>query len=152
RQGGAWTLDTGDGARPFLWRSHASANPNLAYGLRITLQGHESAGTVVLHGDRAYVFREDGSHVLELYDALTHSQDTQGEHGAGLAAPMPGKIISISVKAGDKVEKGQPLLVMEAMKMEYSIVAEVEGTVAPLRYGPGDSVREGELIADIIQA
>ncbi len=149
RQGGAWTLDTGDGARPFLWRSHASANPNLAYGLRITLQGHESAGTVVLHGDRAYVFREDGSHVLELYDALTHSQDTQGEHGAGLAAPMPGKIISISVKAGDKVEKGQPLLVMEAMKMEHTISATADGTVGEVFYGVGDQVTEGAELVSI---
>jgi len=149
RQGGAWTLDTGDGARPFLWRSHASANPNLAYGLRITLQGHESAGTVVLHGDRAYVFREDGSHVLELYDALTHSQDTQGDHGAGLAAPMPGKIISISVKAGDKVEKGQPLLVMEAMKMEHTISATADGTVGEVFYGVGDQVTEGAELVSI---
>ncbi len=149
RQGGAWTLDTGDGARPFLWRSHASANPNLAYGLRITLQGHESAGTVVLHGDRAYVFREDGSHVLELYDALTHSQDTQSEHGAGLAAPMPGKIISISVKAGDKVEKGQPLLVMEAMKMEHTISATADGTVGEVFYGVGDQVTEGAELVSI---
>lgn len=149
RQGGAWTLDTGDGPRPFLWRSHASANPNLAYGLRITLEGHESAGTVVLHGDRAYVFREDGAHVLDLYDALTHSQDTQGDHGAGLAAPMPGKIISISVKAGDTVEKGQPLLVMEAMKMEHTISATADGTVAEVFYAVGDQVTEGAELVSI---
>ena len=149
RQGGAWTLDTGAGPQPFLWRSHASANPNLAYGLRITLAGHESAGTVVLHADRAHVFGDDGVHVLELYDPLAHAQDTQGEHGGGLTAPMPGKIISISVKAGDTVEKGQPLLVMEAMKMEHTISAPGDGKVEEVFYGVGDQVTEGAELVSI---
>ncbi len=148
RQGGAWTLDSGAGPQAFLWRAHASANPNLAYGLRVTLDGHESAGTVVLHADRAHVFGEGGVHVLDLYDPLAHSQDTQGEHGGGLTAPMPGKIISISVKAGDAVEKGQPLLVMEAMKMEHTISAPADGKVTEVFYAVGDQVTEGaELVA-----
>ncbi|CAB3670743.1 acetyl/propionyl/methylcrotonyl-CoA carboxylase subunit alpha [Achromobacter aegrifaciens] len=148
RQGGAWTLDSGTGPQAFLWRAHASANPNLAYGLRITLDGHESAGTVVLHAEKAHVFGEGGVHVLDLYDPLAHSQDTQGEHGGGLTAPMPGKIISISVKAGDTVEKGQPLLVMEAMKMEHTISAPADGKVSEVFYGVGDQVAEGaELVA-----
>jgi 3-methylcrotonyl-CoA carboxylase alpha subunit len=148
RQGGAWTLDSGSGPQAFLWRAHASANPNLAYGLRITLDGHESAGTVVLHAEKAHVFGEGGVHVLDLYDPLAHSQDTQGEHGGGLTAPMPGKIISISVKAGDTVEKGQPLLVMEAMKMEHTISAPADGKVSEVFYGVGDQVAEGaELVA-----
>lgn len=149
RQGGAWTLDAGSGPQPFLWRSHASANPNLAYGLRITLAGHENAGTVVLHADRAHVFGEGGVQVLELYDPLAHAQDTQGEHGGGLTAPMPGKIISISVKAGDTVEKGQPLLVMEAMKMEHTISAPADGRVGEVFYGVGDQVTEGAELVSI---
>ena len=149
RQGGAWTLDAGSGPQPFLWRSHASANPNLAYGLRVTLAGHEYAGTVVLHADRAHVFGEGGVHVLELYDPLAHAQDTQGEHGGGLTAPMPGKIISISVKAGDTVEKGQPLLVMEAMKMEHTISAPANGRVEEVFYGVGDQVTEGAELVSI---
>ena len=149
RQGGAWTLDAGSGAQPFLWRSHASANPNLAYGLRITLAGHENAGTVVLHADRAHVFGEGGVHVLELYDPLAHAQDTQGEHGGGLTAPMPGKIISISVKAGDTVEKGQPLLVMEAMKMEHTISAPADGKIEEVFYSVGDQVTEGAELVSI---
>ena len=128
RHGKDWTLDAGDGPQPFLWR--AQANAGGAFALRVTLGGHESAGTVALHADRAYVFTDAGSHALELYDPLAHSQDTQGEHGGGLTAPMPGKIISIAVKAGDTVEKGQPLLVMEAMKMEHTISAPADGKVA----------------------
>jgi len=64
---------------------------------------------------------------------------------------MSGVIAAVAVQPGDRVAPGDVLAVIEAMKMEYSIVADVDGTVANLRYGPGDSVREGELIADIVQ-
>ncbi|MCZ8392579.1 acetyl/propionyl/methylcrotonyl-CoA carboxylase subunit alpha [Achromobacter xylosoxidans] len=146
RQGGDWTLDSGDGARPFAWRAEDINGP--ARVLRITLDGRERAGTVVLHADKAHVFGDGGARVLDLYDPLAHAQDTQGDHGGGLTAPMPGKIISIAVKAGDSVAKGQPLLVMEAMKMEHTISAPADGKVEELFYAVGDQVTEGaELVA-----
>jgi 3-methylcrotonyl-CoA carboxylase alpha subunit len=52
-------------------------------------------------------------------------------------------VVSFSVKAGDKVAKGQPLAVMEAMKMEHTIAAPADGTVEELLYAPGDQVTEG---------
>ena len=56
-------------------------------------------------------------------------------------------MVSIAVKAGDKVSKGQPLAVMEAMKMEHTIAAPADGVVQELLYAPGDQVSEGaELI------
>ncbi|WP_324613793.1 acyl-CoA carboxylase biotin carboxyl carrier protein subunit, partial [Achromobacter xylosoxidans] len=146
RQGADWTLDGGDGARPFAWRAENVNGP--ARVLRITLDGRERAGTVVLHADKAHVFGDGGARVLDLYDPLAHAQDTQGDHGGGLTAPMPGKIISIAVKAGDSVTKGQPLLVMEAMKMEHTISAPADGKVEELFYAVGDQVTEGaELVA-----
>ncbi|MFY3081073.1 acetyl/propionyl/methylcrotonyl-CoA carboxylase subunit alpha [Achromobacter xylosoxidans] len=146
RQGADWTLDSGDGARPFAWRAGNVNGP--ARVLRITLDGRERAGTVVLHADKAHVFGDGGARVLDLYDPLAHAQDTQGDHGGGLTAPMPGKIISIAVKAGDSVTKGQPLLVMEAMKMEHTISAPADGKVEELFYAVGDQVTEGaELVA-----
>ncbi len=60
---------------------------------------------------------------------------------------MPGKVVSFAVKAGDAVTKGQPLAVMEAMKMEHTIAAPADGVVQELLYAPGDQVTEGaELI------
>ena len=56
---------------------------------------------------------------------------------------MPGKVVSFAVKAGDKVKAGQALAVMEAMKMEHTISAPQDGTVAELLYAPGDQVAEG---------
>ena len=56
---------------------------------------------------------------------------------------MPGKVIAFLAKAGDAVKQGQPLAVMEAMKMEHTITAPRDGTVAELLYAVGDQVGEG---------
>src|SRR3546814_11468891 len=77
-----------------------------------------------------------------------YAQGEGGGHACGLTAPMPGKIISISVKAGDTVKGGDALLVMEAMKMEHTITAPADGTVQELFFQVGDQVKERpELIA-----
>src|SRR3546814_14880543 len=83
-----------------------------------------------------------------MHDAVVHAQGEGGGHAGGLTAPMPGKIISISVKAGDTVKGGDALLVMEAMKMEHTITAPADGTVQEVFFQVGDQVSEGaELIA-----
>ena len=56
---------------------------------------------------------------------------------------MPGKLVSFAVKVGEKVAKGQPLAIMDAMKMEHTIASPAVGTVAELLYAPGDQVAEG---------
>jgi 3-methylcrotonyl-CoA carboxylase alpha subunit len=56
---------------------------------------------------------------------------------------MPGKVVSFAVQPGERVRKGQPLAVLEAMKMEHTIAAPADGTVAELLYAPGDQVSEG---------
>jgi len=56
---------------------------------------------------------------------------------------MPGKVIAVHVAAGSKVAKGAPLLVMEAMKMEHTIVAPGDGTVEAVLYAAGEQVAEG---------
>lgn len=150
REGGQWRIGAAATAgQAFSWRAQPSANPQLSYGLRITLDGRESAGTVVLHAGKAYVFHDGATHILDLYDALAHAQDDAEGHGGGLTAPMPGKIISIAVAVGDKVEKGQALLVMEAMKMEHTITAPAAGEVAGLFYAVGDQVGEGAALIEV---
>ena len=57
---------------------------------------------------------------------------------------MPGKVVSFAVKVGDKVTKGQPLAVMEAMKMEHTVAAPADGEVVELLFAPGDQVTEGD--------
>ena len=66
-----------------------------------------------------------------------------------ILSPMPGRIISVSVAAGDAVAKGQKLLTLEAMKMEHSLIAPFDGTVAELNASEGGQVSEGVLLAKI---
>lgn len=63
--------------------------------------------------------------------------------GCRLTAPIPGKLVSFAVQAGDVVKKGQPLAVMDAMKMEHTIAAPMDGVVTELLYAPGDQVVDG---------
>ncbi|PUE59084.1 3-methylcrotonyl-CoA carboxylase [Limnohabitans curvus] len=100
---------------------------------------HETQG----HEDVAHVFAPQGATRITLVDALAHAGEVQ-EAGGRLTAPMPGKVVSFSVAAGDKVKAGQPLAVMEAMKMEHTIAAPADGEVLELLYAPGDQVAEGE--------
>ena len=63
---------------------------------------------------------------------------------------MPGKIVSLLVAAGIVVDKGTPLLIMEAMKMEHTISAPSKGSVAELLYAVGDQVAEGAQLLTFI--
>ena len=93
-------------------------------------------------GEIAHVFTAQGATQIVAIDALAHAGETHAEVGR-LTAPMPGKVVSFAVKAGDAVKKGQALAVMEAMKMEHTIAAPADGTVAELLFAPGDQVTEG---------
>ncbi|MDR2919941.1 MAG: biotin/lipoyl-binding protein [Tannerella sp.] len=67
-----------------------------------------------------------------------------GHAAAGaIKSPLPGVILTIDCKVGDKVKKGQKLLVLEAMKMENTIPAEADGEVVEIKVNKGDSVLEG---------
>ncbi|AFK61073.1 biotin carboxylase subunit of acetyl-CoA carboxylase [Advenella kashmirensis WT001] len=65
---------------------------------------------------------------------------------------MPGKIISLSVKAGDTVKKGDALMVMEAMKMEHAITAPTSGIVEEVFFAVGDQVTDGAELIRIEEA
>ncbi|MES2937711.1 MAG: acetyl/propionyl/methylcrotonyl-CoA carboxylase subunit alpha [Pseudomonadota bacterium] len=113
-----------------------------ADGIDIRYAGQRERVSVYSLGETDHVFARRGAAQIESIDLLAHAGEAQAE-GGRLTAPMPGKVISFAVKAGDKVSKGQPLAVMEAMKMEHTIAAPADGVVAELLYAPGDQVAEG---------
>ncbi|MEO8248480.1 MAG: acetyl/propionyl/methylcrotonyl-CoA carboxylase subunit alpha [Burkholderiales bacterium] len=104
--------------------------------------GHRVHATVHRHGEDLHVFTPVGATRITMIDLFAHADEHAAE-GGRLTAPMPGKIVSFAVKAGDKVEAGQPLAVMEAMKMEHTVAAPADGVVEELLYAPGDQVAEG---------
>jgi 3-methylcrotonyl-CoA carboxylase alpha subunit len=90
------------------------------------------------------LFADGGSRRLRLLDPLDVTQyEALAADQTAVRSPLPGKIIDLRVKAGDTVSKGQPLLVLEAMKMEHTLSAPSDGTVKSVRYAVGEQVPEG---------
>jgi len=108
----------------------------------VVLAGYRHGLAVRAAGDRLAVFGEAGSATLTLIDPLARA-GASAQGAGGLAAPMPGKVISLLVGTGETVRRGQALAVMEAMKMEHTIHAPGDGVVAELLFAVGDQVAEG---------
>ena len=109
---------------------------------RVTLGDRRVQGHVDFEHDAAHVFADGQSWTLRWHDPLAQAGAQEGGEGR-LTAPMPGKVIAVLAQAGTKVEKGAPLLVMEAMKMEHTISAPADGEIEEVLYAVGDQVPEG---------
>ena len=132
---GALTLAVGEQRWPFASRPLGAERHDVQLGAqRWTL-------AVYAEGERITVFAPQGSLALQEIDPLAHAGEGAAE--GRLTAPMPGKVVAFLAQAGDKVKAGQPLAVMEAMKMEHTIASPRDGTVAELMYAVGDQVAEG---------
>ncbi|TDV34360.1 3-methylcrotonoyl-CoA carboxylase alpha subunit [Paraburkholderia caballeronis] len=124
-------------AEPFAWWLGGGERE---YG--VTLGNSRVTGRVFIDGDVFHVFCLGAAFAFEWQDLLAHAADA--EHGEGrLTAPMPGKVIAVLVEPGAVVEKGAPLIVMEAMKMEHTIGAPSAGKVTEVLYAVGDQVADG---------
>ena len=140
RHGGGALLKAGDIELAFASRALGDDRHDVVLGAgadtrRLSL-------TVYQVGEQVSVFSQAGSAQVTVVDTLAHAGEGHEEAGR-LTAPMPGKVISYLVKAGDAIKTGQPLAVLEAMKMEHTIAAPRDGTVAELLFAPGDQVSEG---------
>jgi 3-methylcrotonyl-CoA carboxylase alpha subunit len=109
----------------------------------VTLAGQRWPLTVYAIGERFTVYAPEGQATLNQYDPIAHAADGAVE-GGRLTAPMPGKVIAFLAVAGQSVKLGEPLAVLEAMKMEHTITAPRDGRVTALLYAVGDQVMEGE--------
>jgi len=141
RQGEGFELDLG--GKPLSVKRYSRD------GLKLTVQLGDTAvaGSVVRLGNRFEVFLPGKHHSLQLYDPLLQVLEPEA-HAGELAAPMPGKIVAILVEAGERVEKGATLLILEAMKMEHTIKAPARGRVGRIRYRVGEQVIEGAELID----
>jgi 3-methylcrotonyl-CoA carboxylase alpha subunit len=108
--------------------------------------GARIRASVVRSGDDRVVMIHGRGHKLTLHDP---DAAAEREVGAGsLVAPMPGKVVAVMVEAGAEVKKGAPLLVLEAMKMEHTILSPRDGRIAMVHYEAGALVSEGaQLVA-----
>ena len=108
-----------------------------------TPEGTYSALTV-RQGDKTYISCDGRNYIIEKISSGS-SKKNQASDGE-FNAPMPGQVVDVLVKEGDKVSAGDKLLVLEAMKTQQAITAPFEGKVASLPVSLGAQVSEGDLL------
>jgi 3-methylcrotonyl-CoA carboxylase alpha subunit len=96
------------------------------------------------NGDIA-VMEQGETFTVRPYDPFV-AADSASAASDRVTTPMPGKIIQLLVKPGDAVKKGQPLAVLEAMKMEHTLAAPADAKVASVDVAQGDQVNDGAIV------
>ena len=114
--------------------------------LLVEIDGSAHIAHVAKVGDDWWIHINGRIHVVHGHEP--GSADSAAGEG-GLTAPMPGTILEVHAKAGQRVREGQTLLVMEAMKMEHKIVAGSDGVVEAIHYVVGDQVTQGAELLSI---
>ncbi|HSO08052.1 MAG TPA: acetyl/propionyl/methylcrotonyl-CoA carboxylase subunit alpha [Pelomicrobium sp.] len=121
-------------------RARAELEPN--GDLLADLDGIRRRATVVRSGAELTVIVDGHCHRLTLVDPLVQAMARESP-ARGLTAPMPGTVTAVTAVAGQRVERGDALLTLEAMKMEHTVRAPAAGLVVGLRCALGDTVAEG---------
>ncbi len=93
---------------------------------------------------------DDGeTFVLEPHDPL-YDAETEENVSGSIAAPMPGRVVAVHVVPGQKVRRGDALLVLEAMKMEHTLTAPRDGVVEAVGAAAGDQIAEGTVLVRFV--
>lgn len=119
-------------------------------GARLLVDGVAHEVIVATRGDEVFVHLDGEAYQLR----YEHPLQRLAEAGGGAAedrvrAPMPGSIVSVAVREGEAVGRGQTLLVMESMKMETTIIAPRDGQVQALHYVVGQSFERDALLVEL---
>ena len=138
---GGWKLN--QAPRAYFTRSHKGEDLRLP--LRPNPKKIKKHVALYAHPKGEIVFVDGKSFLIE---AVTTSDDVLGG-GSVLIAPMPGKIIAVNVKAGDIVKQGDPMIVMEAMKMEMTLPAPRDGVIDTVSTTQDALVADGEILLSL---
>lgn len=123
---------------------------------RITFRYKEEVITahIARDGKRRWIHIDGSTFVLERGDATlarAHAHGAREGTGSGrVVAPMPGQVRAVLVNEGDEVAEGEPVLLLEAMKMEIRVTAPVAGRVGSLTVKNGDSVEHEQVLGEIV--
>jgi 3-methylcrotonyl-CoA carboxylase alpha subunit len=115
-------------------------------GWRLRLNGEMISGYSAAEGSTRYIALNGETFILTIPDARVKRRNPGG---GDLTAQMPGQVIAVLVNEGESVEQGQPLMILEAMKMEIRVAAPVAGTVKKLLVTAGEVVERGQILAEI---
>ncbi|MGH3665907.1 MAG: acetyl-CoA carboxylase biotin carboxyl carrier protein subunit, partial [Egibacteraceae bacterium] len=168
----AWTryrIRTGDRPPVALWVRGRAANAEVAVGdgslhhgkawlsdgwlltpnLSVVVDGRRATYLYAADGDVAWLGRDGHVWALREEDELTAARHADAAATGELVAPMPGTVAVVHVTVGEKVRAGQPLVVVEAMKMEHAIAAPIDGVVGVLHVAPGQRVAMAAPLATV---
>ncbi len=146
-------------AAPSPWRALAGFRINAAPSTEVRLfragkpvladaaGGGAPRSVLLTDEDEIVVFEAGGAFAFSLHPPAADGPDAASD--GGVRSPMPGKVTQLSAKAGDSVTKGQPLLVLEAMKMEHALTAPFDGTVETVSVALGAQVSEGAVLVKL---
>jgi propionyl-CoA carboxylase alpha chain len=115
------------------------------HSVTLEADGVRATYAVAVVGDRVDVDGPDGHVSLTRVPRFVDPADAVAS--GSLLAPMPGAVIRVAVEQGQQVEAGQPVLVLEAMKMQHTVTAPHAGTVTQIHVQPGAQVAAGEVLA-----
>jgi len=104
-----------------------------------TANGHAESALVLAYGNNISILFADTRHTLRLVDPFLFEGESDANAGR-LTAMMPGRVVKVMAKVGDSVKKGQALIIMEAMKMEHTIVSPKDGIVERVAFKENDLV------------
>ena len=115
--------------------------------LELEIDGHRTWPEIVREGPVWHLFEGASRNRVEVHDPISPRAVGPARQG-DLRAPMPGRIVNLIAEVGREYARGAPLLVLEAMKMEHTIVAPADGRLEACHVALGDQVEEGtELVS-----
>lgn len=119
--------------------------------LHIRLLARDLRGRVVAIDQERVVITATDTVRIRRFDLLRETE-TAGPSKGQVVAPMPGKIIKLLVTGDQEVRQNQPLLILEAMKMEHTMTAPRDGRIEKLKWTEGEQVKEGQLLVSYVEA
>lgn len=126
-----------------VYESEISYDSSDAHNHTLWLDGVRISAQSWTNNETVYVFTDSGRDEITLIDIMAHVGEESAAVGS-LKSPMPGQVVAFKVAVGDSVKKGEPLAVIEAMKIEHTITAPTDGVVAELLFAAGDLVADGD--------
>jgi 3-methylcrotonyl-CoA carboxylase alpha subunit len=149
-----WRLGGSPGVR-FVAREHdGSEHPVTVHGTAVEFDGAtqplgSQSAQVLHHGTDYQVTLGHVAYNFALTSPYAHKAGRVADAATHPLSPMPGRVVAVHVKAGDKVSVGQALMVLEGMKMEYTVKAAVAGTIEKVLFEPGSMVDADAPLAHI---
>ncbi|MBW1817501.1 MAG: acetyl-CoA carboxylase biotin carboxyl carrier protein subunit [Deltaproteobacteria bacterium] len=131
---GDWRLQVGDGPPLPVDRT-----PGPAMKTVLQLGDDSAAMRIAVKGETAYIRAFDRTFTLSVVDPVEQAAQQTGRRANSANAPMPGVVVEIKAAVGDRVVRGQPLMIIESMKILTVISAPRDGRVGEIHFEPGQS-------------